>query len=64
MLKLSAIALELDNPGDTITFNDAIASFGGINLYRVQLEAREGLTFDLDLSEQGSILGTWGIINL
>jgi|GEM_PF-1632052 len=52
----SAIALELENPGDTVTLDDAINFSEDVDLYRVRLEAGEGLTFDIDSNEGGSIL--------
>ena len=51
-----AIALELNEPGDTQTIDDAIELEQDIDLYRLQLEVGEGATFDIDASELGSTL--------
>ena len=46
-----AIATELDNIGQSATFSEAIEPIGDVDLYRVQLDAGEGLVIDLDAAE-------------
>ena len=51
-----AIATGLENPGDSIIFNDAISIVDDIDIYQVHLDAGEGVNIDIDADEFGSSL--------
>ena len=53
-----AIATRLENPGDSIIFNDAISIDEDIDIYQVQLDAGEGINIDIDAEELNSHLNS------
>ena len=51
-----AINVDVVNPGDSQIFDDQISIVEDVDIYRVQLDAGEGLNLDIDANEFGSSL--------
>ncbi len=49
-----AIATELDELGESASFNDALDAGDDVDIYQVQIDAGESITIDLDAAELGS----------